>query len=178
MAEKNTYSIFCLTDPDPRGSLVLGKRKSARSGGNFPTAIDPTNRRGRLAPAISGLSGGGGGGELLATPAKLVFSGNAGGHIVAYDAQNGTPLWHSRIGNVSNAPITFCWTVDSTFWSREAIPPTRSRFISGRTRCRRCRRRHGDGLLQLLVFIFRRRIGLYFGANSSPRMPVVSCPHA
>ena len=27
--------------------------------------------------------------------------------MVAYDAANGTPVWHSRIGSVSNAPTTF-----------------------------------------------------------------------
>ena len=27
--------------------------------------------------------------------------------VVACDAVNGTPVWHSRIGSVSNAPTTF-----------------------------------------------------------------------
>jgi alcohol dehydrogenase (cytochrome c) len=50
---------------------------------------------------------GGGGGGLLTTAGRLVFGGDAGGNIVAYDAGTGKPLWHSRIGNVSNAPITY-----------------------------------------------------------------------
>ena len=29
------------------------------------------------------------------------------GNFVAFDAEKGTPLWHSRIGQVSNAPETF-----------------------------------------------------------------------
>jgi hypothetical protein len=31
----------------------------------------------------------------------------ARGNFVAFDATNGTPLWHSRIGNISNAPETY-----------------------------------------------------------------------
>ena len=44
---------------------------------------------------------------LLATAGKLVFAGDAGGNIVAHDAVTGKPLWHSRIGNVTNAPLTY-----------------------------------------------------------------------
>lgn len=110
VAEKNGYSIFYLTDPDPRGSMGLGGKEEVAvgSGGNFLTAIDPVT--GKIAwrrpyPSVSGFGGGGGG--LLATAGKLVFSGDAGGNLVAYDATDGTPLWHSRIGNVTNAPITY-----------------------------------------------------------------------
>ena len=51
--------------------------------------------------------GSGGGGGLLATAGGLVFSGDAAGNIVAYDAKAGKPLWHSRIGGVTNAPQTY-----------------------------------------------------------------------
>ena len=37
----------------------------------------------------------------------MVFSGDGGGNFVAFDATNGKPLWHSRIGNISNAPQTY-----------------------------------------------------------------------
>ena len=30
-----------------------------------------------------------------------------GGNIVAYNPANGTPLWHSHIGQVTNAPETY-----------------------------------------------------------------------
>jgi alcohol dehydrogenase (cytochrome c) len=36
-----------------------------------------------------------------------VFGGDGGGNLVAFDATNGTPLWHSRIGSPSNAPQTY-----------------------------------------------------------------------
>lgn len=110
VAEKNGYSIFYLTDPDPRGSMGLGGKDEAYvgSGGNFLTAIDPTTGKivwRRPYPGAVGTAGGGGG--LLATAGGLVFSGDAGGNIVAYDAKTGEPLWHSRIGTVTNAPITY-----------------------------------------------------------------------
>jgi alcohol dehydrogenase (cytochrome c) len=44
---------------------------------------------------------------LLTTAGKLVFAGDAGGNFVAHDAVTGKPLWHARIGNVSNAPQTY-----------------------------------------------------------------------
>lgn len=110
VTERNGYAIYYLTDPDPRGSMGLGGKDevSVGSTGNFLTAIDPTN--GKVAwrrPYPSAGFGSGGGGGLLATAGQLVFAGDAGGNFVAYDAENGAPLWHSRIGNVSNAAITY-----------------------------------------------------------------------
>jgi alcohol dehydrogenase (cytochrome c) len=106
--ERNGFSIFYLTDPDPRGSMGLGGKEEVGvgNGGNFLTAID--YRTGRIAwrHRYPG-NGGGGGGGVLATAGKLVFAGDAGGNIVAHDAATGTPLWHSHIGAVSNAPITY-----------------------------------------------------------------------
>ena len=108
VAEKNGYSLYYLTDPDPRGSMGLGGKEEVQvgSGGNFLTAIDPTTGNVKWRRPYPGLFGGGGGG-LLTTAGKLVFSGDAGGNFVAYDAETGAPLWHSRIGNVSNAAITY-----------------------------------------------------------------------
>ncbi len=106
--ERNTYAIFYLTDPDPRGSMGLGGKEEINvgSGGSFLTAIDPKTGAVKWRRPYPGGFGGGGGG-LLATAGRLVFSGDAGGNIVAYDAVNGTPLWHARIGGVTNAPITY-----------------------------------------------------------------------
>ncbi|MGH9160775.1 MAG: acido-empty-quinoprotein group A [Vicinamibacteraceae bacterium] len=108
VAEKNAYSIFYLTDPDPRGSMGLGGKEEVRVGsaGNFLTAIDPTTGKVAWRRPYPGQFGGGGGG-LLTTAGKLVFSGDAGGNIVAYDAETGEPLWHSHIGEISNAPTTY-----------------------------------------------------------------------
>ena len=106
--ERNGFSIFYLMDPDPRGSMGLGGIEQANvgSGGSFLTAIDP--KTGKIAwrrPYPGGGNGGGGG--LLTTAGGLVFSGDASGNIVAYDSASGKPLWHSRIGNVTNAPQTY-----------------------------------------------------------------------
>ena len=108
VSEANGYSIYYLTDPDPRGSMGLGGKEEVQvgSGGNFLTAIDPTTGKVAWRRPFPGGFGGGGGG-LLATAGKLVFCGDAGGNFVAYDAVTGKPLWHARIGNVTNAPITY-----------------------------------------------------------------------
>jgi len=52
-------------------------------------------------------TGGGLGNGVLTTAGKLLFTGDAGGNIVAFDPANGKILWHSHIGNVSNAPETY-----------------------------------------------------------------------
>jgi alcohol dehydrogenase (cytochrome c) len=44
---------------------------------------------------------------LLTTAGKLLFSGDLAGNLVAYDPSNGTPLWHARVGDVSNAPESY-----------------------------------------------------------------------
>jgi alcohol dehydrogenase (cytochrome c) len=107
VSERNTYSIFYLTDPDPRGSMGLGGKEEVNvgNGGNFLTAID--YRTGRIAWRHRYPTGAGGDGGLLATAGKLVFAGDGGGNFVAHDAVTGKPLWHSRIGGVTNAPITY-----------------------------------------------------------------------
>ncbi len=109
VSEHNGYSIFYLTDPDPRGSMGLGGKEevSVGSGGSFLTAIDPKTGKAAWRHRYPGVGGGGGGGGLLATAGGLVFGGDAGGNIVAFDAANGKPLWHSRIGNVTAPPQTY-----------------------------------------------------------------------
>ena len=36
-----------------------------------------------------------------------MFTGDGSGNFVAFDATNGTLLWNTRIGNISNAPETY-----------------------------------------------------------------------
>jgi alcohol dehydrogenase (cytochrome c) len=104
-AEGDGYSIFYLTDVDPRGSMGLGGKEEAGvgSGGSFLTAID--YQTGKVAWRHP-FYGNGGGGGLLTTAGKLLFAADGAGSLVAYDAATGKPLWNTRIGNVTNAPQT------------------------------------------------------------------------
>ncbi len=106
--ESNGYSVFYLTDPDPRGSMGLGGKEEVHvgNGGNFLTAINPLTGKAAWRHRYPGPGSGGGGG-LLATAGGLVFGGDGGGNVVAFDAANGNPLWHSRIGNVTAPPETY-----------------------------------------------------------------------
>lgn len=49
---------------------------------------------------------GGGNSGVLSTAGNLVFGSGSGG-LAAYNATTGVPLWASRIGNVTNGPITY-----------------------------------------------------------------------
>ena len=78
-----------------------------RSAGSFLTAIDPKTGKVAWREQYPMAGEGGGGGGLLTTAGGLVFGGDAGGNIVAFDATTGKPIWHSHIGNITNPPITY-----------------------------------------------------------------------
>jgi alcohol dehydrogenase (cytochrome c) len=104
--EWNAFSIFYLTDLDPRGSMGLGGKEEVGVGspGSYLSAID--YKTGKVVWRHRWYGTGGGGG-LLATAGGLVFAGDGQGNFVAHDARTGKPLWHTRIGNISNAPQTY-----------------------------------------------------------------------
>jgi alcohol dehydrogenase (cytochrome c) len=106
VAESNGYSIFYLTDVDPRGSMGLGGKEedNVGTGGTFLTAID--YKTGKVAWRRP-YYGNGGSGGLLTTAGKLLFAGDGAGNLVAHDTATGKPLWHTRIGAVTNAPQTY-----------------------------------------------------------------------
>ncbi len=108
VSERNGYTLFYLTETDPRGSMGLGgiEQVGVGSAGSFLTAIDYKTGKIAWRRPYPG-SGNGGGGGLLTTAGGLVFAGDAGGNIVAYDAASGSPLWHSHIGNVTAPPQTY-----------------------------------------------------------------------
>jgi len=107
VSESNQYSIFYLLDTDPRGSMGLGGHEESRagSGGSFLTAIDYKTGQAAWRHKYEGGTGGGGG--VLTTAGGLVFAGDGGGNIVAHDASTGVPVWHSKIGDVTNPPQTY-----------------------------------------------------------------------
>ena len=104
--ENNTYSLFYLTDVDPRGSMGLGGKEEVPvgTGGSFLTALDYKTGQAKWRHRYYGNGGGGG---LLTTAGGLLFAGDGAGSLVAHDAATGEPLWNTRIGNVSNAPQTY-----------------------------------------------------------------------
>jgi len=105
--EADEYSLFYLTDVDPRGSMGLGGKEEDEVGsvGSYLTAID--YKTGKVVwrhPCYTeGLPGGG----LLTTAGGLLFGGDGAGSLVAFDALTGKPLWNTRIGRVTNPPQTF-----------------------------------------------------------------------
>jgi alcohol dehydrogenase (cytochrome c) len=107
--ERNGFNLLYLTETDPRGSMGLAG-KAVGQVGAWPSAlraIDYKTGKAVWRHEFPGVTGAGGSGGLLATAGKLVFTGDGGGNFVAFDATNGKPLWHSRIGSPSNAPQTF-----------------------------------------------------------------------
>ena len=74
--------------------------------GSYLTAIDYKTGNVVWRHRFPGTGGGSAMG-LLSTAGRLLFGGDLGGNIVAYDPATGKPLWHSHIGQVSNAPETY-----------------------------------------------------------------------
>jgi alcohol dehydrogenase (cytochrome c) len=105
-----TYALYYLTEPDPRGALGLGGKdeRSVGTAGSYLTAIDYKTgkivwKRRYRTTANTGLTAG-----FLTTAGRLLFAGDVGGNFVAYDPANGTPLWHTQLGaNTTNAPETY-----------------------------------------------------------------------
>jgi alcohol dehydrogenase (cytochrome c) len=107
--ERNGFNLLYLTDPDPRGSMGLAG-KAIGPVGAWPTALQAIDyRTGKPAwrHVYPGVNGEGGSGGLLVTAANLLFGGDGGGNLVAFDAKSGTPLWHSHVGSLSNGPQTY-----------------------------------------------------------------------
>jgi alcohol dehydrogenase (cytochrome c) len=104
-----TYAMYYLTETDPRGAMGLGGKEEINLGAStsFMTAID--YRTGRIAwkhrYRASGSARAASG--VLTTAGRLLFGGDPSGNLVAFDPANGNILWHSAIGQVTNAPQTY-----------------------------------------------------------------------
>jgi alcohol dehydrogenase (cytochrome c) len=66
---------------------------------------------------------------LLSTAGNLVFSGGSGG-LEALNATTGEPIWHSRIGSIGNAPITYL--LDGQQYVVAAAGPSLFAFVMNR----------------------------------------------
>jgi alcohol dehydrogenase (cytochrome c) len=103
-----SWAMYYLTETDPRGAMGLGGKEEVGLGGEtFLTAIDYKTGKTVWRVKYPSVGGGGGGAGILTTAGKLLFAGDAGGNIVARDVANGKPLWHARVGSLSNAPETY-----------------------------------------------------------------------
>jgi alcohol dehydrogenase (cytochrome c) len=104
--EQNGFNMLYLTDPDPRGSMGLGGKLRVPVGDldNFLSAID--YRTGQAAWKHR-YPGSGSSAGMLVTAGGVLFTGDGSGNFVAFDAADGTILWHTRIGNITNAPQTY-----------------------------------------------------------------------
>jgi alcohol dehydrogenase (cytochrome c) len=104
-----SYAMYYLTETDPRGAMGLGGKEEVSLGTvrNYISAIDYQTGKTVWRHVYPSLGGGIGSG-MLTTAGMLLFAGDLSGNIVAYDAANGKPLWHSYLGQtVSNAPETY-----------------------------------------------------------------------
>ena len=103
------YSLFFRTEPNVKALQGLNgvQEQEAGSMGEFITAID--YKTGKVVWRHRQTSAGGEGGVtgLTTTAGKLLFGGDADGNLVAYDPANGNPLWHTHLGQVSNAVETY-----------------------------------------------------------------------
>jgi alcohol dehydrogenase (cytochrome c) len=104
-----TWAMYYLTETDPRGAMGLGGKEEIglNSSASFMTAIDYTTgkivwkHQYRSTGNARSTSG------VLTTAGKLLFGGDPSGNLVAFDPATGKILWHSAIGQVSNAPQTY-----------------------------------------------------------------------
>jgi alcohol dehydrogenase (cytochrome c) len=101
-----SWAMYYTLELDPRGAMGLGgKDELPVSSENYLQAIDPAT--GKTAWSLHYPPGNFGGNGILTTAGRLLFAGDTGGNLVARDPANGKPLWHARVGNVSNAPQTY-----------------------------------------------------------------------
>jgi alcohol dehydrogenase (cytochrome c) len=104
-----TYAMYYLTETDPRGAMGLGGKEEINLGASatYMTAID--YKTGKIAWRHKYRTAGGGRGAsgVLTTAGRLLFGGDVSGNLVAFDPANGKILWHSAIGQVTNAPETY-----------------------------------------------------------------------
>jgi len=104
-----TYAMYYLTETDPRGAMGLGGKDEVSVGtmGSYISAIDYKTGKTVWKHKFRTIGGGRGGSGLLTTAGKLLFGGDVSGNFVAFDPATGNPLWHTTIGQVSNAPETY-----------------------------------------------------------------------
>jgi alcohol dehydrogenase (cytochrome c) len=104
-----TYAMYYLTETDPRGAMGLGGKEEVNLGASsfFMSAIDYKTGKTVWKHKYRTAGGGRGASGLLTTAGRLLFGGDVSGNLVAFDVATGKILWHSAIGQVTNAPQTY-----------------------------------------------------------------------
>jgi alcohol dehydrogenase (cytochrome c) len=109
---EDSYAMYYLTETDPRGAMGLGGKQETGTGslGTFLTALD--YRTGKIAwrhqyPEAGAWGGTNVGHALLTTAGDLLFGGDPGGNLVAYDPPTGKILWHTQLRDVSGPAQTY-----------------------------------------------------------------------
>jgi len=105
-----TYAMYYLSETDPRGAMGLGGKDEVSVGsmGSYISAIDyKTGKTVWKRRFRTTGSGGGGLPGLLTTAGRLLFGGDASGNLVALNPADGSTLWHSALGRITNAPETY-----------------------------------------------------------------------
>ena len=101
------FSIFYLTDVDPRGSMGLGGKEEAEvgSGGSLPDGHRLQDRQGCLAASL--LQRRRGRRRAAGDRGRVGVCRRRGGQPGGARCGDGKPLWNTRIGEVTNAPQTY-----------------------------------------------------------------------
>jgi alcohol dehydrogenase (cytochrome c) len=104
-----TYAMYYLSETNPRGAIGLGGKdeRPVATMGSFLTAIDYKTGKTVWRHKYRTMNNTGLGSGLLTTAGGLLFAGDVSGNLVAHDPADGNILWHSAIGQVSNAPQTY-----------------------------------------------------------------------
>ncbi len=101
-----SWAMYYKAETDPRGAMGLGGKEELNvTAESYLKAIDP--KTGKVAWTVRYPSGGRLANGILTTAGRLLFAGDTAGNLVARDPANGKPLWHTQLGNVSNAPQTY-----------------------------------------------------------------------
>jgi alcohol dehydrogenase (cytochrome c) len=101
----DSYSVMYLTDTDPKPE-GYGGRETTLFTKSILKAIDYKTGAVRWSHPYPGP--GGGTYSLLTTAGGLLFSGDPSRNFIAFDAVNGKPLWHVRLGaTVTSGPVTY-----------------------------------------------------------------------
>ena len=100
------YSEYYLTIKNPRLLMGLGGKEEDPVGSLGSHILGIDYHTGKTAWDYKFPLGGTAAG-LLTTAGHLLFAADGAGNLVAYDVTTPKPLWHARIGYVSNAAETY-----------------------------------------------------------------------